>query len=178
MGSFLDVSELSTGIARQVMQVYKCCTQDPHMSANLPHLLDDTDAAFRELGASGVMEPMLVVPRLIYQLTHRMVGTHDIAGNPDLVNKTLAIYRVLEEDSVMDVLYPLLPTPSKLRRLVGYARLAYIMKKVLRDRRKSGRFERDAMQLMIDQGCSDSIITLVRADLYPALRQTFKLPLP
>lgn len=134
------------------------------MSANLPHLLDDTDAMFRKMGVSGVMEPMLVFPRLIYQLTHRMVGTHDIPGNPDLVDKTLAIYRVLEEDSVTDVLYPLLPTPSKLRRLIGYARLAYTMKKIIRHRRRSGRFERDAMQLMMDQGCSDSIITLVRGD--------------
>lgn len=148
------------------MLVYKKCTHDDQMTLNLHHLVNDSDECVQSIGSAGIIDPVDTMGTLIYRLTHRMTGTHDIANNMDLVLKTREIYKPLEESSLFDIWFPLLPTPSKLRRLWGYSRLHWLIQGFVSDRRKSGRLEQDAMQLMMEQRISDPIIALVR--IYPS----------
>lgn len=143
------------------MLVYKKCTQDDHMTLNLHHLVNDSDECVQGIGSAGIIDPVDAMGTLIYRLTHRMTGTHDIANSLDLVVKTREVYKPLEESSLFDIWFPLLPTPSKLRRLWGYSRLHWLIQGFVSERRQSGRVEQDAMQLMMEQKISDPIIALV-----------------
>lgn len=160
-GSFLNVDSLTNSYVRLLMLVYKRCTQDEHMTQNLHHLIDDSHECLQS-DRLNVIDPVDMMGHLVYQLTHRMVGTHDIANSLELVDKTRQIYKPLEESSLFDLWFPLLPTPSKLRKIWGYSRLHWSIQGFVANRRKTGRVENDAMQMMMDQGCSDPIISLVR----------------
>lgn len=146
------------------MLVYKKCTHDDQMTLNLHHLVNDSDDCVQGIGSAGIIDPVDTMGILIYRLTHRMTGTHDIANSLDLVVKTKEVYKPLEESSLFDIWFPLLPTPSKLRRLWGYSRLHWLIQGYVSERRKSSRVEQDAMQLMMEQNISDPIIALVRLD--------------
>lgn len=135
------------------------------MKLNLHHLVNDSDECVQGIGFAGIIDPVDTMGTLIYRLTHRMTGTHDIANSLDLVIKTREVYKPLEESSLFDIWFPLLPTPSKLRRLWGYSRLHWLIQGFVSERRKSGRVEQDAMQLMMEQRISDPIIALVRLNL-------------
>lgn len=161
-GSFLNVDGLTNSVARTAMLVYKKCTYDDHMTLNLHHLVNDSDECVQDIGSEGIIDPVDTMGILIYRLTHRMTGTHDIANSLDLVVKTREVYKPLEESSLFDIWFPLLPTPSKLRRLWGYSRLHWLIRGFVSERRKTGRVEQDAMQLMMEQKISDPIIALVR----------------
>jgi hypothetical protein len=143
------------------MLVYKKCTHDDQMSLNLHHLVNDSDECVQGIGHAATIDPVDTMGTLIYRLTHRMTGTHDIANSLDLVVKTREVYKPLEESSIFDIWFPLLPTLSKLRRLWGYSRLHWLIQGFVSERRKSGRVEQDAMQLMMEHKISDSIIALV-----------------
>ncbi|KAF4963183.1 hypothetical protein FSARC_8761 [Fusarium sarcochroum] len=159
-GSFLNVDGLTNSVSRTAMLVYKKCTQDDQMTLNLHHLVNDSDECVQNIGSWGVIDPVETMGILIYRLTHRMTGTHDIANSLDLVIKTREVYKPLDESSLFDIWFPLLPTPSKLRRLWGYSKLHWLIQGFVSERRKSGRVEQDAMQLMMEQKISDPIITL------------------
>ncbi|KAF4461258.1 cytochrome P450 6A1 [Fusarium albosuccineum] len=83
-GSFLNVDGLTNSISRNAMLVYKRCTQDDQMTLNLHHLVTDSNACLKRI-SSRVVDPVDTMGCLIYQLTHRMAGTHDIANNYELV---------------------------------------------------------------------------------------------
>ncbi|KAG8167998.1 hypothetical protein KVR01_003687 [Diaporthe batatas] len=159
-GSFLNVDGLTNSVARTAMLVYKKCTHDDQITLNLHHLVNDSDECVQGIGPAGIIDPVDTMGTLIYRLTHRMSGTHDIASSPALVARTREVYKPLEESSLFDIWFPLLPTPSKLRRLWGYSRLHWLMHGYISERRKTGRIEKDAMQLMMEQGISDPIIAL------------------
>lgn len=132
------------------------------MKLNLHHLVNDSDECVQGIGFAGIIDPVDTMGTLIYRLTHRMTGTHDIANSLDLVVKTREVYKPLEESSLFDIWFPLLPTLSKLRRIWGYSRLHWLIQSFVSERRRSGRVEQDAMQLMMEQKISDPIIALVR----------------
>jgi sterol 14-demethylase len=74
----------------------------------------------------------------------------------------MAVNQTLDEDSIVDVLFPWLPTPSKIMKLFGYAKLHRTIQKIIKNRRQTGRVENDIMNMMMDEGHSDTIISLVR----------------
>lgn len=141
--------------------MYKRCTQDDHLMANLHHLVTDTDASLRKIGVADVVDPLKFIGLLIYQLTHRMAGVHDIANDPKLLEETLAIYGPLGDSPYIDVLFPWLPTPSKLQKMLGYAKLHFTIKKVVKKRRVAEKTDTDMLQKTMDEGFSDVMISLV-----------------
>ncbi|KAH7123234.1 cytochrome P450 [Dactylonectria estremocensis] len=160
LGGFLNVDGLTNSYVRLLMLVYKRCTQDEHMTENLHHLINDSHESLKDLGSKPSIDPVDFMASLVYQLTHRMVGTHDIAKSKKLVDSTREIYKPLEESSLFDIWFPLLPTLSKLNKLWGYSRLHWMIQGFVSNRRKTGQVQQDAMQLMIDQGCSSPMISL------------------
>ncbi|KAH7253311.1 cytochrome P450 [Fusarium solani] len=159
-GSFLKIDSLTNSYARLALLTFKRCAQDEHIESNLPRLIDDSRRFIASLNPSEAWDPVDKLGYLMYQLTHRMVGTHDIANNPELVVSTRDIYKPLDHSSLFEIWFPLLPTLSKLRKAWAYTRLHWLVQGFITDRRKTGRKEKDAMQMMMDQEFKDAVITL------------------
>lgn len=136
------------------MLVYKRCTHDDHMSANLRHLVADSAAHMRASDGDAVVDLMQFLGPLLYQLTHRMAGVHDIADDARRLRATWAVYAPLEDSPYVDVLLPWLPTPSKLRKVWGYARLHWTIRDIAQKRAAAGAKARkpDMLQMLIDNG--------------------------
>ncbi|KND87478.1 Obtusifoliol 14-alpha demethylase [Tolypocladium ophioglossoides CBS 100239] len=131
------------------------------LEANLHHLTTDTDVALRKISTLSAVEPFDLMIGLVYQLTHRTLGSNDVAADPGLLAETLAIYGRMDASSAIEIMFPGLPTPNKLKRIWGGAKLHWVFQKIMDDRRKTGRTEPDAMQAMMDQGDSDVVISSV-----------------
>ncbi|KAH9996992.1 cytochrome P450 6A1 [Xylariaceae sp. FL0662B] len=90
---------------------------------------------------------------LVYQLTMRTVGAHEVAEDPALLRRTLSIFEGFEaSDSVAHVFLPWLPTPNHLARLYNGARLALVFRRIINARRAEGKRRDDALQFLIDGG--------------------------
>ena len=98
---------------------------------------------------------------LVYQLTHRTLGSNDVANDPELLAKTLAIFGRMDDSSAINVMFPRLPTPNKLKRMWAGASLHWTFQKIMNERRRTGRRETDAMQEMMDQGDTDIVVSSV-----------------
>ncbi|KAH7310821.1 cytochrome P450 [Stachybotrys elegans] len=153
-GNFLNIEGLTSALTRATKLVYKRCTQDEQLVLNLHHLVNDTEESLKQLGSSAVIDPVNHIGVLVYRLTHRLNGTHDIANDLDLVHKTREMYKPLGESSMFDIWFPLLPTPAKAKKVLAYSRLYWLMQGFVSDRQKTGRKENDALQLMMEQGLS------------------------
>ncbi|PNY18153.1 Obtusifoliol 14-alpha demethylase [Tolypocladium capitatum] len=129
------------------------------LAAKLHHITADTDDALRKISTLAVIEPFDVMIALVYRLTHRMVGSNDVADNPRLLAETLAVFGGLENSSAIEVMFPNLPTPGKLMRLWGAAKLYWALQRIMKDRRKTGRREPDPMQDMMDHGVDDVLVS-------------------
>lgn len=164
-GSFLKIDSLTNSYARLALLTFKRCAQDEHIESNLPRLIDDSCRFIASINPSEAWDPVNKMGYLMYQLTHRMVGTHDIANDPELVVSTRDIYKPLDHSSLFEIWFPLLPTLSKLRKAWAYTRLHWLVQGFITDRRKTGRKEKDAMQMMMDQEFKDAVITLVSVGL-------------
>lgn len=156
--------------------------QKGRLAANLHNLTADTDVALRKISPFSAMEPFDVMFNLVYQLTHRTLGSHDVAADPGLLAETLAAFGSMDRSSAIDVMFPSLPTPNKLRRMWAGAKLHWAFQKIMDDRRKTGRTEADAMQEMMDQGDNDIVVSSVspahRSRPDPCLRMAESLTLP
>lgn len=107
------------------------------------------------------MDPFDVLYKLVYQLTHRTLGSNDVANDPKLLKDTLAIYTSLDDTSAAQIMFPWFPVPSKLRKMWAGAKLHWAFEKIMNDRRRTGRVEDDAMQELMDAGEKDLIISAV-----------------
>ncbi|KAH8646797.1 cytochrome P450 [Xylariales sp. PMI_506] len=149
-----------TGYTRILWQAYKRCSRDEHLAQNLPRVVNDVSQCVEQLNRSNIVDPMDVIGRLSYQITHRVLGSHGIADNPKLVDETRAIYKPLRESSIFDIWFPLLPTPAKVQKIWGYASLHSSLKRIITDRRKMNKVDSDAMQILMELGVADPLITL------------------
>lgn len=113
--------------------------------------------------------------RLIYQLTHHTLGSRDIAENPVLLDQTLAIYSGIDGTSAFQVMFPWLPTVGKFRKMWGGMRLHMLFSKIIKDRRKAGTKETDAMQVMVDAGDDELQISIASTPLIRATPPLFLL---
>jgi hypothetical protein len=157
----LEGSEIDT----RAIQRFKCLMTKSKLVENLHHLTTDTDNTLLELDTSKPIDPFDVMYRLVYQLTHRALGSNDVANNPKLLRETLAIYNCMNDSSAFQIMFPMLPTPGKLTKMWAGAKLHWAFQKIIRDRRKTGRKEADAMQVMMDEGDSDIQISAVSSAL-------------
>lgn len=128
---------------------------------NIGQLVNDANSALGHLETSRPFDPFNGIYLLIYQMTHRLLGSYDVANSPRLLAETLAVYDRMGDSSAMQTMFPMMPTLGMLRKLCGGARLHFLFRSIIRDRRKCGRRENDAMQIMMDNGDSDIQISTV-----------------
>lgn len=94
----------------------------------------------------------------------RTVGCNEVAENPELLEKALRYNETIEQGGTMAaILFPWLPSPALIRRMIAGAKMYRMFDKIVGDRKKSGRKEDDSLQFMIDQGDSIKDIISVRA---------------
>src|SRR2546423_14109980 len=128
----------------------------------LPQLMADTNARLQNITASpsGITDPFDSVYKIVYQLTMRTVGCNEIANDPILLAKTLAYFETIEQSGTpAGVIFPWLPTLSKLKRTYAGARLYMLFQSIVNERKKTGKRDDDPLQFMIDQG--DEVIKVI-----------------
>ena len=129
---------------------------------DLPLLLADTKARLDDIvsAPNGVIDPFDKVYKIVFQLTMRTVGCNDIANDPQLLFKTLRQYETIEKSATpTGVIFPWLPTPAKLKRTIAGGSLYMTFRRIVNERKKTGKRDNDALQFMIDQG--DDVTSII-----------------
>lgn len=141
--------------------LFKRFLAKPRLHACLENLVGDTITTFDAFDISKPMDPFDTMYKLIFQLTHRTVGCNDIADDPKLLEKSLAMFTNIDATGAIEVMFPWLPTLVKLRKLWGGARMHWMFQRIIKQRREKGQPGKDAMQLMMDAGDTDLQISVV-----------------
>jgi hypothetical protein len=130
----------------------------------LPQLIDDTNTRLKSIASSpnGITDPFDSVYKIVFQLTMRTVGCNEIANDPRLQAKTLSFFETIERSATPSrVIFPWLPTPAKLKQSYAGGALFMMFQGIVNERKKTGKQEEDALQLMIDHGDDVSMIIRV-----------------
>ncbi|RDA94977.1 hypothetical protein CP533_0108 [Ophiocordyceps camponoti-saundersi (nom. inval.)] len=122
--------------------------QRERLEATLPRMVADADLAIAT--TDTVTEPFALMLRLVYQLTHRTLGSNDVADDASLLDETLAVFGRLDSSSALEIMFPKLFTPNKLRKLIAGLKLHRAFSRVADERRRLGRKDDDAMQVLMD----------------------------
>jgi len=131
---------------------------------NLPLMVDDAQAALKKtlarVGDGGLVDPFDDIYRMVYQMTMRMVGPTEFAESPEMLDKTLRLFNIIEKSlSPSRVVFPWLPTWGYLKQLFYGAKLYSALNGVVNARRKEGRRVDDALQFLMDSG--DDIVRIL-----------------
>ncbi|PFH61087.1 hypothetical protein XA68_18295 [Ophiocordyceps unilateralis] len=144
-----NIEHLSNGsVDGQFIPLAKRLMQRERLEAVLPVMVADVDVALAT--ADSVLEPFGLMLRLIYKLTHRTLGSNDVADDDGLLDDTLAVFGRLDSSSALEIMFPKLFTPNKLRKLLAGLKLHRAFSAVVDKRRRSGRKDNDAMQVLME----------------------------
>jgi sterol 14-demethylase len=155
---------------------FKRFTARERLGAGLSTLTSDTIQTIEPLrqkakaaGGDGtvVVDIFDTYFRLVYQLTQRTLGCNDIADDPKLLETTLDAYKRLDVGSATEIMFPWLPTPTKIRKMwAGYTLFSRISN-IVKERRRTGKSDNDALQVMIDNGDHEVVISTVSCTTAP-----------
>lgn len=121
----------------------------------LSTLTSDTQEAIEAIknDPSGRTNPFESVYRLVFRLTIRIVGAHEIADNPALLEETLNLFEYIEASTTAtSIILPKFPSPAVLKRTYAGARLYMIIENIVKRRAASDEKHDDALQYLLDQG--------------------------
>jgi sterol 14-demethylase len=121
----------------------------------LSTLTSDTQEAVDAIKSdpSGRTNPFESIYRLVFRLTMRIVGAHEIADNPQLLEETLHLFEYIEgSTTATSIVLPKLPSPAVLKRTYAGARLYFIVENIVKKRAASDEKHDDALQYLLDQG--------------------------
>ncbi|PHH71663.1 hypothetical protein CDD80_5078 [Ophiocordyceps camponoti-rufipedis] len=153
-----NIEHLPEGnVAGNFMSLAKRLLHRDRLEAVLPTMVSDADTALAT--SDAILEPFALMLRLVYKLTHRTLGSNDIADNQDLLEETLAVFGKLDQSSALEIMFPRLFTPSKLRKMMAGLKLHRVFSAVVERRRVEGRKQMDAMQLLMEATNSNAQIS-------------------
>ncbi|KAM3445494.1 hypothetical protein NHJ13734_000407 [Beauveria thailandica] len=157
----------------QVNMFKKILTRE-RLIDSLPKLLEDSDAAFCGLSDREAVLPIFpFMYRLIYRLTHRTGGVHEIAEDEELLDSTLKQFSSMENCSLLQIMFTGWPLPSMLSKLWAGFKLHRVITGLIKERRRTGRNETDALQLLMNWGETDlEIVKCVIGILFSGLLNT------
>ncbi|KAM3483635.1 hypothetical protein MY8738_002945 [Beauveria namnaoensis] len=141
---------------------------------SLPKLLEDTDAVFGGLSDREAVVPIFpFMYRLVYKLTHRTGGVHEIAEDEELLDSTLKQFSSMEDCSLLQIMFTGWPLPSMLSKLWAGFKLHRVITGLMKERRRTGRNETDALQFLMNLGETDlEIVKCVIGILFSGLLNT------
>lgn len=139
----------------------------------LPLLIHDTRDRLQDLvsSPSDIVDPFNDIYRIVFLLTMRTVACNEAAEDKDMLNTLLSLYETVEAAMTPTiVMYPGLPSLSKLQRLYGGGRIYLIFDKIVKARKDAGRREDDALQYLMDLGDNTvQIISFIMGALFAGL---------
>ncbi|KAM3481479.1 hypothetical protein MY5147_000696 [Beauveria neobassiana] len=141
---------------------------------SLPKLLEDTDVVFGGLSDREAVVPIFpFMYRLVYKLTHRTGGVHEIAEDEELLDSTLKQFSSMEDCSLLQIMFTGWPLPSMLSKLWAGFKLHRVITGLMKERRRTGRNETDALQFLMNLGETDlEIVKCVIGILFSGLLNT------
>ena len=122
--------------------------------SDLPKLISDMQTRLDQLAKdpSGITNPFESIYRIVYQLTMRTVGCDDIANNPELLERTLHLCETIKDSATLGtVLYPWFPSLALIKRKIAGVRFYMIIRKIVEERKRTGKRVDDPLQFLIDQ---------------------------
>lgn len=131
----------------------------------MQHMIQDSDESCS--GLDG--EVLSIFPhmyRLVYRLTHRTAGVHEIAENATLLDATLKHMATIEHCSPLQIMFPGVPLLGMLSKLWAGFNFHRVLVGLMSERRKTGRRESDALQYLMDIGEPDLEIVKVSDSEY------------
>lgn len=140
--------------------------QRDYLTSNLGNFVSDAHKSLASLDPNVPMDPFEHIFLLIYQLSHRSLGCNEIADDPGLLRYTMEIVRKIDWTSGLQIMFTGLPTIPKLKKYIAGLRLYWILNKAIDDRRKTGKRQTDTMQVLMDQGYSNTLVSCVRPFIY------------
>ncbi|GIZ48001.1 hypothetical protein CKM354_001107600 [Cercospora kikuchii] len=136
----------------------------------LPQLLQDARKALDSLAQQSekVTDPFESIYRMVFQFTMRTVACTEIADDPVKLEQVLKLFEQIDAaNTPTQIMYPWVPTPSKLKRLMAGTKLYMMFQKIIDERKASGRQDDDALQFCLDHGDNvTDIITFVVGALF------------
>ncbi|KAM3544536.1 hypothetical protein ARSEF1564_002519 [Beauveria bassiana] len=141
---------------------------------SLPKLLEDADAVFGGLSDREAVVPIFpFMYRLVYKLTHRTGGVNEIAEDEELLDSTLKQFSSMEDCSLLQIMFTGWPLPSMLSKLWAGFKLHRVITGLMKERRRTGRNETDALQFLMNLGETDlEIVKCVIGILFSGLLNT------
>lgn len=146
--------EFATWFSKKVIKLMK----KENFVKILPNMINDASSAVEQIAArcgtsSGIFDPFEAMHRIIFQLTNRTVGITEIAESPKLLSQSLKLIQEIGENySPTRIIFPWLPTLNYMKRTIAAGRFSAIIQGLAEDRKRSGRQECDAMQVLLDEG--------------------------
>ncbi|KAF4589164.1 cytochrome P450 6A1 [Ophiocordyceps camponoti-floridani] len=108
-------------VSGNFMSLAKRLLHRDRLEAVLPTMITDADTALAT--TEPIMEPFSLMLRLVYKLTHRTLGSNDVADDEGLLEETLAVFGKLDQSSAVEIMFPGLFTPNKLRKMLAGLKL-------------------------------------------------------
>jgi hypothetical protein len=137
------------------MRICVSCLDARLTALGLPKLICDVQASMDKLASdpAGITDPFESIYRIVYQLTIRTLGCEDIADDANLREKTLQLFETVEASATtVAILFPKFPSTGLIKRTIAGGRLYMIIKRIVDERKRSGKRRDDPLQSLIDEG--------------------------
>jgi sterol 14-demethylase len=123
-----------------------------------------------------VIDAFDTIYKLFFQLLSRVVGATEVAEDPQLSSKMLSIFETFERsNSTAGIIFPWLRvfTPAYILRMVLGTVLYLSFRRIIVERKRTGRREDDALQHLLDQ--DTPLDTIIKVPLFFPLPSAAKL---
>lgn len=119
----------------------------------LPTLISDVRAGIEAVANQGRINPFVDIYRLVFTLTIRMVGAHELAEDPVLRERFEYYFDLIDRSATpLSAMFPFFPWPAKIQRTYAGFRLYTLLDGIVKKRRKTGKAPNDAVQHLLGRG--------------------------
>ncbi|KAH8680564.1 cytochrome P450 [Xylariales sp. PMI_506] len=168
-----EIELFGQGLADTFLQTFKRFVQKDYLAQNLDNFVSDAYTSITTMDHKAPMNPFDHVFLLIYQLSHRSLGCNEIADDPELLVYTMNIVRAIDWTSGFQIMFTGMPTYPRMKKYLAGLRLYRILNKAINERRRTGQRQNDTMQVLMDQGHSNTLVAcFIVAGIFAAVTNT------
>ncbi|KAK4209371.1 cytochrome P450 [Rhypophila decipiens] len=168
-----EIEFFGRDLADSFLQTFRKFVQRDYLSSNLDNFVNDAHKSLSSIDPNMPIDPFEHIFLLIYQLSHRSLGCNEIAEDPYLLKYTMEIVRAIDWTSGLQIMFTGLPTIPKLKKYIAGLKLYWILNKAIEDRRNTGKRQTDTMQVLMDQGYDNTLVScFIVAGIFAAVTNT------
>ncbi|KAJ7204772.1 cytochrome P450 [Mycena pura] len=109
---------------------------------------------FGNLGPRGVFNPFVTIEQLMLRTSLRVhLGREIMEYQPALARAMRAYRWIRAGDTPSSLLFPLFPTPTRIRRIVGAVQLYHVVSRIYTHRKNATSPRTDLLQSLLDSDC-------------------------